>query len=61
MGLNLERTDLVVLSACETGVVDINSTNSVSALGKALKEAKLKMIKQNLYPVYWSAFVISGK
>jgi len=27
---------------------------------KSLKEAKLKMIKENLHPYYWSAFVIYG-
>jgi len=100
-GLKLKGTDLVVLSACETGVVDINSTESVSALGKAfiqagakdiiislwtvddnatkelmssfykkmlhtksyskaLKEAKLEMIKQNMHPFYWAPFVVSG-
>ncbi len=109
-GLNLKGTQLVVLSACQTGVVDINSTENVSGLNKAfiqagvknivmslwsvadketaqlmssfykqmmkfsknedksnkdyaqaLREAKLKMINQNLHPFYWGAFVISGK
>ncbi len=100
-GLNLKGTNLVVLSACETGVVDINSTQSVSSLAKAfiqagakdivmslwsvndkatkdlmgsfyknikegnsysqaLKEAKIKMIKQNFNPYYWAGFVLSG-
>ncbi len=100
-GLNLKGTDLVVLSACETGVVDINSIDSVSGLSKAfiqagakdivmslwsvddqatkelmtsfyqemkrnpsyakaLKAAKLKMIKQGMHPFYWAAFVVSG-
>jgi len=101
MGLNLNGTDLVVLSACETGVVDIDSTDTVSALGKAfiqagakdvvmslwkvddtqtanlmkmfyqeqqnknryktaLREAKLKMIRDGLHPYYWGAFLING-
>lgn len=101
-GLDLKGTNLVVLSACETGVVDINSTQSVSGLSKAfiqagakdivmslwsvddnatqelmssfygkfkkynnnyskaLKEAKLEMIKKNMHPFYWAAFVMSG-
>ena len=100
-GLDLKGTDLVVLSACETGVVDINSTDSVSGLSKAfiqagakdivmslwsvddqatkelmtsfyqemkrnknyakaLKAAKLKMIKEGRHPFYWGAFVVSG-
>ena len=100
-GLKLKGTDLVVLSACQTGVVDINSTDSVSGLSKAfiqagakdivmslwsvndqatkelmssfykemqtktdyasaLKEAKLKMIKQNMHPFFWAPFVVNG-
>jgi len=100
-GLNLKGTELVVLSACQTGVVDINSTENVSGLNKAfiqagaknivislwsvadketsdlmsgfykemqttpdyaqaLRNSKLKMIKQDLHPFYWAAFVISG-
>ena len=100
-GLDLKGTDLVVLSACETGVVDINSTDSVSGLSKAfiqagakdivmslwpvddqatkelmtsfyqemrhtknytkaLKAAKMKMIKDGKHPFYWAAFVVSG-
>ncbi len=100
-GLDLKGTDLVVLSACQTGVVDINATDSVSGLSKAfiqagakdivmslwsvddeatkelmtsfyqemkenkhyakaLKAAKLKMIKEGRHPFYWGAFVVSG-
>ena len=100
-GLELKGTDLVVLSACETGVVDINSTDSVSGLSKAfiqagakdivmslwsvndqatkelmssfyqemkqspsyakaLKAAKLRMIKKDMHPFYWAAFIVSG-
>ncbi len=100
-GMNLKGTDLVVLSACETGVVDVNSTESVSGLAKAfiqagakdmvmslwsvddkatkdlmtqfyknisagetyttaLKKAKLRMIKENMHPYYWAAFIMSG-
>jgi CHAT domain-containing protein len=101
-GLDLKGTDLVVLSACETGVVDINSTDSVSGLSKAfiqagardivmslwsvddqatkelmssfytqmketkkyakaLRAAKLKMIREGKHPFYWGAFVLSGE
>jgi len=101
-GLDLKGTDLVVLSACETGVVDINATDSVSGLSKAfiqagakdivmslwsvddqateelmssfyqemkkepiyakaLKAAKLKMIKEGKHPFFWAAFVVSGE
>jgi len=100
-GLKLKGTDLVVLSACQTGVVDINSTDSVSGLSKAfiqagakdivmslwsvndqatkelmssfykeiatqpnyskaLKEAKLKMIHNQMHPFFWAPFVVSG-
>jgi len=100
-GLNLKSTDLVVLSACDTGVVDINNTDSISGLGKAfiqagakdvvmslwsvddnatkelmisfyeqikekpnyalaLKEAKLKMIEEDIHPFYWGGFVVLG-
>ena len=117
-GLNLQGTDMVVLSACETGVVDMADTNSVAALPKTfmqagvknvmmslwkvddkqtvglmkdfynniknvnldengtwksqvnnseneynvlLKKAKLNMIKQELHPYYWAAFIINGE
>jgi len=100
-GLSLKETELVVLSACETGVIDVNSTESVSGLSKAfiqagaknivmslwsvadnetmqlmkgfyqevkkkqpyseaLRNSKLKMIKEDLHPFYWAAFIISG-
>ena len=100
-GLNLEGTDIVVLSACETGVVDINSTEGISALAKAfilagsknavislwsvndkatkdlmevfynamvdsksyseaLREAKLKMIKEGKHPLLWAPFILNG-
>ena len=100
-GLDLKGTDLVVLSACQTGVVDVNSTESVSGLSKAfiqagakdivmslwsvndqatkdlmssfyeemqtqssyskaLKEAKLRMIKKDMHPFFWAPFVVNG-
>jgi CHAT domain-containing protein len=100
-GLDLKGTDLVVLSACQTGVIDVNSTESVSGLSKAfiqagakdivmslwsvndqatkdlmssfyeemqtqssyskaLKEAKLRMIKKGMHPFFWAPFVVNG-
>lgn len=50
-GLNLKGTDLVVLSACETGVVDMNSTDSVSGLSKAFIQAGAKDILMSLWTV----------
>ena len=50
-GLDLKGTDLVVLSACQTGVVDINSTDSVSGLSKAFIQAGAKNIVMSLWSV----------
>ncbi len=50
-GLDLKGTDLVVLSACETGVVDINATDSVSGLSKAFIQAGAKDIVMSLWSV----------
>ena len=99
--LDLKGTELVVLSACDTGMVDIDATDSISGLGKAfiqagakdvvmslwsvddsatkdlmisfykqikekpdyslaLKNAKLKMIREGKHPFYWGGFVVLG-
>jgi len=50
-GLDLKGTDLVVLSACQTGVVDINSTENVSGLNKAFIQAGAKNIVMSLWSV----------
>jgi len=101
-GLSLKDTELVVVSACETGMVNPKSTENVSALSKAflqagasnvivtlwtiadnetadimklfyqdlkngkdvqeaLKNSKLKMIKEEMHPFYWAGFVMNGK
>ncbi len=50
-GLNLKGTELVVLSACQTGVVDIKSTQNVSGLNKAFIQAGAKNIVMSLWSV----------
>jgi tetratricopeptide (TPR) repeat protein len=50
-GMNLQGTELVVLSACQTGVVDVNSTDSVSGLSKAFIQAGAKDIVMSLWSV----------
>jgi len=50
-GLDLKGTDLVVLSACKTGMVEIDSTDSVSGLGKAFIQAGAKDVVMSLWSV----------
>jgi len=50
-GLKLKGTDLVVLSACKTGVVDTKDTDSISGLGKAFIQAGAKDIVMSLWSV----------
>ena len=50
-GLNLKGTELVVLSACETGLVNVNSTDSVSGLSKAFIQSGAKDIVVSLWSV----------
>lgn len=49
--LNLQGTKLVVLSACETGVIDIGATESISGLSKAFIQAGAKNIVVSLWSV----------
>jgi len=50
-GLDLEGTELVVLSACETGLVGLNSADSVSVLSKAFIQAGANAIVASLWSV----------
>lgn len=50
-GLDLKGTDLVVLSACETGVMNPDATDSISGLSKAFIEAGAKDVVVSLWSV----------
>jgi CHAT domain-containing protein/Flp pilus assembly protein TadD len=50
-GLDLEGTELVVLSACETGVMKENATDSISGLSKAFIQAGARDIMVSLWSV----------
>ncbi|NEW60116.1 CHAT domain-containing protein, partial [Sulfurovum sp. bin170] len=50
-GLNLKGTDLAVLSACSTGVVDLDSTENISGLSKAFIQAGAKDVVMSLWEV----------
>ena len=50
-GMDLKNTELVVLSACETGLVAVNSPDTVSLLSTAFMQAGAKAIVASLWSV----------
>ena len=50
-GLNLEGTELVVLSACDTGQGAVDSSDGVYSLGSALRLAGAEAVLMTLWPV----------
>ena len=50
-GLSLEGTDLVVLSACDTAMIDIKDTSSLSALFKAFSFAGARRVLLTLWDI----------
>ncbi len=51
LNLNLESTDLVVLSACDTGIGNIKVGEGVYSLNRSFQEAGAKMVLSTLWSV----------